>query len=151
MTFEKKSSYYLNEPWSDAPPGIGPHELRELELMLAGTKPLAMFSDIVPASIELPEADFEPFVETGRIVKKVEFIEHARSGYVFRHLYYALPGEEWRIAEMHAFDIQIASGKYRFNPDDERRIGWLLGYDKEDVEKFIARFLARKNLKLQQR
>jgi len=142
MTFEKRSSYYLNEPWADTPPGIGPHEFRELELMLAGTKPLAMFYDVVPASIELPEADFEPFVEEGRIVKRVEYITHAKSGYVFRHLYYALPGEEWRIDEIHAYEVRIASGRHRFNPDAERRVGWLLGYDKEDVERFIAHFLA---------
>ncbi|MCK5777840.1 MAG: hypothetical protein KAH11_03550 [Rhodospirillales bacterium] len=141
MTFEKRSSYYLNEPWADSPPGVGPHELRELELMLAGTKPLAMFYDVVPASIELPEADFDPFVEAGRIVKRVCFFRDKRHGFDHRYLFYALPGEEWRIDEMYAFKESLFSGSYRFNPEDERRIGQLLGYDDQDIESYIAHAL----------
>lgn len=137
MAFEKRSSYYLNEPWADTPPGIGPHEFRELELMLAGTKPLAMFYDVVPASIELPEADFEPFVEEGRIIKRVELLTLQHSGHTIRFLYYALPGEEWRIDELHSMNLEIHSGLRSCTEEDERRTGVLLGYDDRDIEIFI--------------
>jgi hypothetical protein len=38
---------------------IGPHEGKELELMLAGKKHLAAFGDIIP------EKKFPPYVENG--------------------------------------------------------------------------------------
>ena len=57
---------------SDAPAGIGPHEFKELELMRAGKKPLAMFCDSVPASYDMPEADFAPDVAAGSIVRREE-------------------------------------------------------------------------------
>jgi len=44
----------------DLPPGIGPHNDRELELMLAGTKPMAMFSDAVHVSAYFPRRRFRP-------------------------------------------------------------------------------------------
>lgn len=37
----------------EIPEGIGPHEGKELELMLAGKKPLAMFSDVFPSTLRL--------------------------------------------------------------------------------------------------
>jgi len=52
------------------PKEIGPHEGRELGLMLAGEKPLAMFSDIVPSSYEWPDALFEPYVSSGVLLKR---------------------------------------------------------------------------------
>lgn len=137
MPFEKISSYYLNEPDNDSPPGIGPHEFRELELMLAGIKPLAMFSDVVPASFELPEADFEPFVQEGRIIKRTEFLSLKHTGHMFRFLYYALPGEEWRIDELHSINMEIHSGSRSSSEEDERRTGVLLGYDEKDVQRFL--------------
>lgn len=137
MSFEKKSPYHLNEPATDLPPGIGPHELRELELMLKGEKPLAMFSDAVPGTIELPEADFEPYVKSGRIVKRVEFLDSTISDHTFRFLYYALPGEEWRISELHRLITAGHLENYRFNGDDERRIGRLLGYSDAQIETFL--------------
>ena len=48
------------------PPGVGPHEGKELDLMLAGTKPLALFSDAVEGASSFPEADFVPHVAAGR-------------------------------------------------------------------------------------
>lgn len=44
----------------DLPPGVGPHEGREVELMLAGQKPLAMFYDAVPATVDLPKLTSRP-------------------------------------------------------------------------------------------
>lgn len=139
MLFEKKSSYYLNERAADLPPGIGPHEFRELELMLKGEKPLAMFTNDLPADMELPEADFEPFVQSGQIVKKIAFYRDNDKNIVFRYLFYALPGEEWRIEEMQAFKEAMFSPNHQYDPAEDRRIGWLLGYDESDIEAFLTR------------
>lgn len=138
MPFEKKSSYYLNEPATDLPSGIGPHELRELELMLKGEKPLAMFSDAVPATIELPEADFEPFVKSGQIVKRVEYLTLGPKEPTFRFLYYALPEETWRIDEMHKINISIHVAQNYDTDRDEWKVGRLLGYRDDDIACFIA-------------
>lgn len=97
-------------PPSDIPPEIGPHEGRELELLLAETKPLAMFSDVVPASFEWGEEKFQPHVATGRLIKHEEIIPHAYSApypggpapYPGRYVYFARPGEEWRIDRLSA-------------------------------------------------
>lgn len=53
---------------------IGPHEGKELELMLQGIKRLAMFHDIVPAkggiSEEIiPERAFARYIEQGEIIR----------------------------------------------------------------------------------
>lgn len=53
-----------------APPGVGPHSLHELELMLAGTKPAAMFGEAVQFRDIIPEDDFAPHVAAGRIIKR---------------------------------------------------------------------------------
>ncbi len=79
------------------PPGVGPHELRELELMLAGTKPAAMFGEAIQFRDILPEDDFAPHVTAGRIVKREYYWDDKDSGHSFVEIYYALPGEEWRI------------------------------------------------------
>ncbi|SCA55967.1 Hemocin immunity protein (fragment) [Candidatus Terasakiella magnetica] len=46
---------------NNLPEGVGPHEEKELDLMLSGDKPLAMFSDTIPSSMELPEVKFQPY------------------------------------------------------------------------------------------
>jgi hypothetical protein len=53
----------------DIPEGIGPHEHRELEMMLADEKPLAMFVDEDPGNFIIPEDDFEPHVQAGTFIK----------------------------------------------------------------------------------
>ena len=50
-------------------PSIGPHEGRELELMLSGRKPLALFYAIESEIWILPEEQFDRHVEMGKFVK----------------------------------------------------------------------------------
>jgi hypothetical protein len=79
----------------------GPHEGRELELMLGGSKPLSMFVEPVPADVEsFPEAQFDRFADEGRLIKfvSVELCplpsgENDR----LRRVFDALPNETWRI------------------------------------------------------
>lgn len=119
----------------DLPPGIGPHNDRELELMLAGTKPMAMFSDAVHVSDYFPEADFAPHVKSGRIIRAQEIIP--RPPYDMRYLFYALPGEEWRIEEALVMCRNLCAGTAADQDADSARIGELLGYSAKDIAAFM--------------
>ncbi|WP_417625338.1 hemin receptor [Paremcibacter congregatus] len=119
----------------DLPPGIGPHNDRELELMLAGTKPMAMFSDAVHVSDYFPDADFAPHVETGKIIRVEEIIPD--EPYDIRYLFFALPGEEWRIEEALILCRNLRARTVKDHDADSARMGELLGYRAEDIEAFI--------------
>jgi hypothetical protein len=81
---------------------IGPHDGRELELMLAGEKALAVFVEVVPpeAGLDLvPDTAFAPYVAAGRIVR-VETLQPAPPPWEraqLRRVYFALADERWRI------------------------------------------------------
>lgn len=119
----------------ELPPGIGPHNDRELELMLAGTKPMAMFSDAVHVSDYFPEADFAPHVEAGRIVRVEEIIP--RPPYDMRYLFFALPGEEWRVEEALVMCRNLCTGTVTDHDADSARMGKLLGYAAGEIEAFL--------------
>ena len=128
----------------DIPPGIGPHEGRELELMLATEKPAAMFSDVLPASFDLPDDDFAPHVAAGKIIRRYhEFPPLSGEEYGSRILLFARPGEEWRMERLLEIRLGFFRGGWRASADLEREIGRLLGYDDADIEIFIARALPR--------
>jgi hypothetical protein len=122
---------------SQAPPGVGPHELRELALMLAGTKPAAMFGEAIQFRDILPEDDFAPHVEAGRIIKREYYWDDKESGHSFVEIYYALPGEAWRIDALHELN-HIAYDKVRqWTAEDDRETGRLLGYTEAEVDAFL--------------
>jgi hypothetical protein len=123
---------------------VGPHEGRELELMLSGRKPLSMF--VVDAEGLFPEQDFDAHVATGALKKAVsEEPTSTPDGQTIniRRVMYAIPSEEWRIEAMRlVLDVYDSSGP-GWRPDLERVIGTLLGYDREDIEEFIRRIPPR--------
>lgn len=120
------------------PPGVGPHEGRELPLMLAGEKPLAAFSEALIARDILPEDLFAPHVATGRIVKREVLITNSESGIPAVRIYYALPEEVWRIEALCHIDESIANSASVVTDDLEREIGRLLGYAETDIEVYLA-------------
>ena len=120
----------------DLPPGIGPHNDRELELMLAGKKPMAMFSDAVHVSAYFPDADFAPHVAAGRIIRIEEIIP--RPPYDMRYLFFALPGEEWRIEEALVMCRNLCAGTVKSHDTDSARMGELLGYSAQDIDHFLS-------------
>lgn len=133
----------MNHP-RDLPPQIGPHEGRELELMLAGKKPLAMFSDILESKYPWPDSEFEPHVASGALVKR-ELLRKTQDGrYTFRHLYYALATEEWRIDKAHALSLKHYDVPCPEAAQDCVELGRLLGYSEAEIQCFIdwARFPA---------
>jgi hypothetical protein len=84
----------------EPPPEIGPHEGRELELMLAGKKPLAYFSELTRAvHFEWPDVKFDPYVRSGEIVKRDYLMIETIAGRQeeVRWVFFALPDQDWRI------------------------------------------------------
>jgi len=122
------------------PEGIGPHEDRELELMLSGTKPLAMFSDAVGSPYEFPEERFAPYVADGTIVRREVIYRSMKSELPCRCVYFARAGEEWRIEAMHRITESLFVRGKSTSPEIEREIGRLLGYAEADIEEFITWF-----------
>jgi hypothetical protein len=118
---------------------IGPHNHIELQLMLEGTKPLAVFfaEEGMPPEI-VGDAEFDRYVQEERIIRFIE--DFPERGYQLRA--YCLPSEEWRAKLRILMARQGASlVEFRelFSAEDLHRMdGFLLGYDKTDVEAFIA-------------
>lgn len=124
---------------------IGPHENRELSLMLKGKKRLAWFADLDPIDV------FAPFVEEGVICRFAwydytrnfyeQFKENIREGAVIEvaAIYY-LPGEEARVEEfMELVAKRHSSPDYNW----ERKIGKLLDYSPQAIDAFIAQLQTR--------
>lgn len=123
------------------PPEIGPHEGREVALMLAGKKPLAYFYAFVGESL-IPDAEFEPHVHAGRLVKREWIVTLPSDGRAlppFRHVLLALPEETWRIDA--AFEIinGYDGDRRRRGEDACVRMGRLLGYSEDAIAAFVRR------------
>jgi hypothetical protein len=120
------------------PEGVGPHEERELELMLAGKKPMAMFYEavVLPVSDSYPEEEFMPYVETGILVRRDEIYQPHNHPMAVHYVYYALPGEEWRMDEMHTLQLKSHAGE-PWTEDDEKKTGFLLGYSEDNVKAWL--------------
>jgi len=107
------------------------HSGRELRMMLAGVKPLALFSDVLdddPSPWCFPEDVFAPHVRDGTLVMR-EFIELGNAPPPYkgiRVLLYALAVEAWRID---AFILLHHVGRQEgWNDALTRMEGALLGY-----------------------
>jgi hypothetical protein len=120
-------------------PGIGPHEGRELELLLNGAKPVARFR--LDGLSEEYEAEFSEAVARGDIV---EFDFPAPEPHLHRR-YYCRRGEEWRVKFMEFVEHSIGDrGLIGFTEEDLHRLdGTLLGYEKADIDAFVSRLHAR--------
>ena len=123
------------------PPFVGPHDGRELELMLEGKKPLSMFS--VDDAVEYenyPDKRFDALTSEGRFVKEVRIGKLMLVNGVemrTRRILYATASEAWRIPAMLMIQDIYAPLTPGLRPDLERAIGWLLGYDRSDVELYV--------------
>ena len=126
---------------------IGPHEGRELELMLSGVKPMAMFW-LEPGMdhADVGDAGFDQYVSQGQILKFTD-IDPESSVETYR---YCLPTEEWR-AKLSQLVAHMCRDRTAFDvfttPDLSRLEGMLLGYPKESVEAFVARTASSPTLK----
>lgn len=126
------------------------HTGRELELMLAGVKPLVTFeedADTDPEASLIPEADFDALVDRNVFVKGVRIFSLAfdpRKGgpYRSRCVLYALAAEAWRIPAMFLLmevDLKIP----RWDEGIDRINGALLGYADDQIESYVQARRAR--------
>lgn len=112
------------------------HTGRELRMMLAGVKPLAVFSDVLdehPSPWCFPEDVFDPHVQDGTFVKR-EFVE--LGGEAVRVLLYALAAEDWRIDAY----VLLRQAALREGWSDAltRMEGALLGYADWQTDAYLA-------------
>jgi hypothetical protein len=129
------------------PEGVGPHEARELEMLLLGSKPMAMFSDEKAWGFDFGEARFDKHVESGELVKVSEIAEPGKDGIALRQVYYARPEAAWRIPVIQALIRQ----PYPRDADEaaavEEITGKLLGYSDQEIQAFFHwRERSRENL-----
>lgn len=115
---------------------IGPHEGRELDLMLRGEKHLALFYDVVKPGYQtpetiIPEQAFAPHVANGSVLR---FEKHfpVKDGRPVRYVCFTSPQESWR-----AEAFFQARSRSVFDDAYEYLVGRLLGYADADIEHFI--------------
>lgn len=100
---------------------IGPHENKELSLMLQGKKPAALIA------MDKGKFDhFKPHIENGRFIHTTGKLYNNHQFHII-----AQQGEEERLNRLH----DIFSGPTR----PHREIGKLLGYTDEDINHFMTK------------
>ena len=114
------------------------HTNRELGLMLRGTKPLAYFMDVVGLEPDICLRYWRMFdrhVAVGRLTKR-EVIEPSPDlpTLEYRRLFYALPGQDWRVDAM----LTLLNETGAWSDDHERRFGELLGYEEWQIDYWLA-------------
>jgi hypothetical protein len=119
---------------------IGPHEGKELELMLQGRKPLALFMGLPEEENRediFPEQKFLPYVENGTFKRISEHILVKKDGSTIRLVFFSPPEGEWRARTIIWVKHQILGAFRKFEQHDDVLIGRLLGYSEEDIEHFL--------------
>ncbi|KGQ46879.1 MULTISPECIES: hypothetical protein [Pasteurellaceae] len=111
---------------------LGPHEDKELDLMLKNQKQLALFY----TDYNIPD-EFTPYLEKGvfklKTIKLLDFQDNLFHYYI---IYNPKHTNKARLFKK----ILKKSHYSSFNETYERKIGKLLGYKREDVEFFIQHF-----------
>jgi hypothetical protein len=124
------------------------HTGRELELMLAGKKPLAMFyAEIgeLPHEELIPEEQFAPYVNSGDFARGETIQELAyhpvwKRNVKVKYVFYALKNEAWRIPAM----ILVLNTRLKTQAPDvtsERLVGALLGYSEAEIDAHCVEFV----------
>ena len=123
------------------PSYVGPHEGKELELMISGAKPLSMFVEPIPTDYDFfDEQEFDRLVRSNRLIKEVR-VEIVSTGIGdpqrIRRVLYAQVSEAWRIPSMLFVQDIYSSLGAGIKPDLERVIGRLLGYATSDIDSYL--------------
>lgn len=119
--------------------GIGPHQGRELELMLTGVKLCAIFHDALPESGVIPEKiipeqAFAPHVASGRFLR---FAKDYKSGsHVIRYVCFTARNEEWRAQFLLWLKDRFYNGE-KVDHSDEIMEGRILGYTEDEIKAFL--------------
>ncbi|MBE2165683.1 hemin receptor [Acinetobacter oleivorans] len=115
---------------------LGPHEGQELELLLSGEKPIALFYDLLPV-------EFLKHLEQGTLSMLSKDIETSLSLPFSIMLIY----KDASLADLNELMICIETLFKETNFEKciglERRVGQLLGYSAQDIEFYIQHILNR--------
>lgn len=122
---------------------IGPHQGKELELMLEGKKRFAFFYDVLLpqqsiAEEIIPEMAFLPHVKAGKILRFSEILHSSKVPHPAQYVFFTLNGEEWRVKAFLHMTKECLSGNRPFDDAHEYLVGRLLDYSEADIEDFIA-------------
>ena len=117
------------------------HEGRELELMLAGRKPLAMFCEelsCLPDEEFIPENRFSPYVASGQfirdeIVVSGPFSQELGRETNIKYVLFAVKDEGWRINAMLLLK-KLHAKTIAWNETCELFESTLLGYTDEEID-----------------
>lgn len=125
--------------WDGLPYKI--HTNRELLMMLAGEKPLAVFCDSYVQGSDskvIWNEKFEPYVQAGRFIKREHIeVDYRDASNSMRWIFYAPPSEVWRID---AYILLKKTAKISgWNDGFERMEGSLLGYTDEQNDVHLLR------------
>lgn len=113
-------------------PSLGPHEHKELELMLANKKPLALFY----TDSEIPE-EFTPYLESGRLHCTQFTHDFLFKGEPRESVYYVISHAPNTPNVQRLIEVIKMTFSVGFSTPLEREIGQLLGYDDTDIEYYI--------------
>jgi hypothetical protein len=124
------------------------HTNFELPLMLEGRKKFAILSECYPSEwFDGHLQPFEPFVESGQLVRRIvdtpmpHLNERRPDLDGIRRVYFALPGEEWRIDKyIEAIDNRTSD----WSDGLERLEGSLFGYEDWQCDWWIDRIVRRR-------
>jgi hypothetical protein len=110
---------------------IGPHQGRELELMLEGKKRLAVFCEAVIEGKEIPEEiipekAFAPYIATGLIKRFSQDFISSKIPFPGRYVCFTPNGHEWRAQAFLWLKQESISGHIPFDETYERFVGRLL-------------------------
>lgn len=110
----------------------GPHEGRELQMMLDNVKPAAF---VTPEQFE----KFKPYVEQGRFLAKKYTFRKQANPYPYSEYIVVQPGEKYRMNKIAQVlddaEKYIQTGNWDLY---SAKLGRLLGYDKEHIRNFIS-------------
>lgn len=118
------------------------HTNRELELMLAGCKPLSMFYDeigVLPHEGIIPEERFAPYVISGVFVRGEatftgRFVASLNRDERIKYVFFATASQAWRIPAISLLlRIRYQTGNWQ-SEEFERMEASLLGYTDEEVD-----------------
>ena len=116
------------------------HTNRELGLMLRGVKPMAMFGHIVgrePECVLRYLRVFDRYVDVGRFDRQImDKAVPPRPDWLFRDIFYTIPGEAWRVDAM--LDLAVHYGSW--TNEHERSFGSLLGYEDWQNDIWLERY-----------
>lgn len=128
---------------------IGPHQGRELELMLKGKKHFALFHDAIPSNglipeDIIPEKTFAPYVSNGTMYRSSK--DHNDGTHTIRYVCFTTSGHEWRAHAFFYFHEEAMSGRRPFDEAYEYFVGRLLGYAEDDIADYIRNLISRRKV-----